>query len=211
MHLTREAKKKNTKKAILAAAVELFSIHGFEKTSIAQLARTAGVGKGTVYGYFKTKQDLLLAFCEDEIEYIHEQLNSRTNKDAPIFEQLITVFMAEFEYVTRNPEFGRLYMQEIVFPKKLLAIKREESDNKFFDMIFPILRRGQERGEIRREFELLHLCGHFFALYLLLLHAWYSDIIDTGEAEYALRTLFTQAFVGFQPPPTTTRTVEAKS
>ncbi|SHO49770.1 TetR/AcrR family transcriptional regulator [Desulfopila aestuarii] len=211
MHLTREAKKKKTKKAILAAAVELFSINGFEKTSISQLAKTAGVGKGTVYSYFKTKQDLLLAFCEDELEYIHEQLNTRTNQDAPVFEQLVTVFMAEFEYVTRNPEFGRLYMQEIVFPKKLLAEKHKEGENKFFEMIFPILLKGQERGEIRQEFELLHLCGHFFAIYLLLLHAWYSDFIATSEAEAALRTLFTQAFVGLQPSTATTHHAEAQS
>jgi len=204
MHITRETKKRQTKKAILAAAVELFSLHGFEKTSIARLAKTAGIGKGTVYSYFKTKQDLLQAFCEDELEYIHEQLINKTNPDAPVLDQLMTFFMAEFEYVTRNPEFGRLYMQEMVFPRRLLADKKKEQDNMFLEMIFPILRRAQERGEIRREYELLHLCGHFFALYLLLLHAWYTEIIVTEEAEDALRTLFGQAFTGLQPaiPPT---------
>lgn len=199
MYSTREDKKRKTKKAILAAAVELFGAHGFDKTSIAQLAKTAGVGKGTVYGYFKTKQDILLAFCEDELEYVLEQLHSKTNQDAPILEQLVTIFMAEFEYVTRNPEFGRLYMQEVVFPRKVLALKHQEKDNKFMEMIFPILSRAQERGEIRRELELLHLCGHFFALFLLLLHAWYSDIIVTEEAEEALKTLFIQIFSGLQP------------
>ena len=195
----REQKKRRTKKAILAAAVELFSIHGFEKTSISQLAKTAGVGKGTVYGYFKNKQDLLLAFCEDELEYIHEQLDSRPTVDAPILEQLLTVYLAEFEYVTRHPEFGRLYMQEIVFPKKQLLKSHNEGENKFFEMIFPILEKGQQRGEIRADLELLHLCGHFFALYLLLLHAWYSDMIKTDEAEAALTTLFTQALIGLGP------------
>ena len=120
-----------------------------------------------------------------------------------MIEQLLTVFLAEFEYVTKNPEFGRLYMQEIVFPRKLLADKHKEGENKFFEMIFPILRRGQERGEIRAELELIHLCGHFFALYLLLLHAWYSDIIATDQAEQALRTLFTQLFDGLGPASAT--------
>lgn len=195
----REQKKRRTKKAILAAAVELFSIHGFEKTSISQLAKTAGVGKGTVYGYFRNKHDLLLAFCEDELEYIHEQLDSRTNVDAPILEQLLTVYLAEFEYVTRHPEFGRLYMQEIVFPQRHIHAAHKEGENKFFEMIFPILEKGQQRGEIRADIELLHLCGHFFALYLLLLHAWYSDMIKTDEAEAALTTLFTQALTGLGP------------
>jgi AcrR family transcriptional regulator len=199
MSSPREIKKRKTKKAILSAAVELFGKNGFEQTSIAQLAKTAGVGKGTVYSYFKTKQDILQAFCDDELEFIHEQLTSKTNQDAPVLEQLVTIFMAEFEYVTRNPEFGRLYMQEIVFPRKVIVEKHKEQENKYFEMIFPILSRAQKRGEIRKELELLHLCGHFFALFLLLLHAWYSDFITTDEAEESLNTLFTQAFVGLQP------------
>ena len=203
MYTTRESKKRKTKKAILVAAMELFGRNGFEKTSIAQLARTAGVGKGTVYSYFRTKQDILQAFCDDELEFIHEQLSCKTNRDAPVLEQLLTIFMAEFEYVTKNPEFGRLYMQEIVFPKKNATEKPNEQENKYFDMIFPILARAQERGEIRGELELLHLCGHFFALFLLLLHAWYSDMVATESAEDALRTLFLQAFVGLQPPTAT--------
>lgn len=196
---TREAKKRKTKKAILAAAVELFGKNGFEKTSISQLAKTAGVGKGTVYSYFRTKQDILHAFCDDELEYIHEQLTSKTNADAPVLEQLVTIFMAEFEYVTRNPEFGRLYMQEIVFPRREIVHKHKEQENKYFEMIFPILTKAQQRGEIRKELELLHLCGHFFALFLLLVHAWYSDLIQTDEAEEAMVTMFSQAITGLQP------------
>lgn len=203
MCMTRESKKRKTKKAILAAAMELFGQNGFEKTSIAQLARTAGVGKGTVYSYFRTKQDILQAFCDDELEFIHEQLGRKTNRDAPVLEQLLTIFMAEFEYVTQNPEFGRLYMQEIVFPKKDTTGKQKDQENKYFDMIFPILARAQERGEIRRELELLHLCGHFFALFLLLLHAWYSGLLVTEAAEEALRTLFVQVFAGLQPAAAT--------
>jgi AcrR family transcriptional regulator len=199
MSSPREAKKRKTKKAILSAAVELFSKNGFEKTSIAQLAKTAGVGKGTVYSYFKTKQDILQAFCDDELEFIHEQLTSKTHRDAPFLAQLLTIFMAECEYVPRNPEFGRLYMQEIVFPRKAIIENKNEQENKYFEMIFPILTRAQDRGEIRKELQLDHLCGHFFALFLLLLHAWYSDFLNTDEAEESLKTLFMQAFIGLQP------------
>ncbi len=199
MSSPREIKKRKTKKAILSAAIELFAQNGFEQTSIAQLARTAGVGKGTVYSYFKTKQDILQAFCDDELEFIHEQLANNTNHQAPVLQQLLTIFIAEFKYVTRNPEFGRLYMQEIVFPRKVVMDKHQEQENKYFEMIFPILTRAQEHGELRNDIELHYLCGHFFALYLLLLHAWYSDFVTTDQAEESLSTLFTQALTGLQP------------
>lgn len=199
MTSTREEKKRKTKKAILSAAMELFGKHGYEKTSISLLARTAGVGKGTVYGYFSTKEEIFNAFCEDELEFIHEQLAQKTNPDAPVLEQMVTIFMAEFEYVTKNPEFGRIYMHNIIFPHQKDMELHKDTENKYFEMIFPILERAQQRGELRKELEVLHICGHFFATFLLLLHAWYSNIIPTEEAEESMYTLFTQIFEGLRP------------
>ncbi len=48
MAITREQKKANTRKAILSAAVHLFGKHGFDNTSIDELAKEAGIGKGTI-------------------------------------------------------------------------------------------------------------------------------------------------------------------
>lgn len=199
MSSTREQKKRKTKKAILKAAMQLFGDNGFENTSIEQLAKVAGVGKGTVYSYFNTKRDILYAFCEDELEYVHEQLACKTNQDAPILEQMITIFLAEFQYVTRNPEFGRLFLQEMIFPKALLPQEYQEKENDYFEMMFPIIIRAQKRGELRPELEPLHVCGHFFSLFLLLNHAYYTKMIPYDEAENALRTLFSQVLDGLQP------------
>lgn len=59
--LTRlAARKARTRAAIIAAAWELFNAAGFANTSIAQIAAAAGTGVGTVYGYFPSKNELLL-------------------------------------------------------------------------------------------------------------------------------------------------------
>lgn len=55
---TRDEKKE---RAITAAALELFAQNGYAATSVAQIARTAGVGKGSVYTYFSTKADIFVA------------------------------------------------------------------------------------------------------------------------------------------------------
>jgi len=200
MSTIREQKKKLTKKAILKAAVQLFGENGFENTSIEQLAKAAGVGKGTIYSYFTTKRDILYAFCEDELEYIHEQLASKTNPDAPILEQMITIFLAEFQYITRNPEFGRLFIQEMIFPNPAFLQDPHDKEKEYFEMIFPIIIRAQKRGEIRSELEPLYVCGHFFALFMLLLHGNYTKMISCEDAESTLRTLFSQIIEGLQPP-----------
>ena len=60
----RERKKQRTRQLIVDAARELFSEHGFERVTVAQVARAAEVSEQTVYNYFPTKEDLLYSRLE---------------------------------------------------------------------------------------------------------------------------------------------------
>jgi AcrR family transcriptional regulator len=187
----REAKKQKTKKAILEAAIFLFSDNGYENTSIENIAKIAGVGKGTVYGYFQTKKEILKAFFEYELEKIHMKLVSSSNQDTPILEQMLTIYMTEFHHVTQNKEFGRLYMRESIFPSDSDAQDNQEIDDKYFQILFPILEKGQERGELRKDIELLYITAHFYSLYVLIISAWYTGRITSEEVEPAMNVAIT--------------------
>ena len=113
-----------------------------------KLPRAAGVGKGTVYSYFQTKKDLIKGFCEYELEKIHLELVKRSNQDASILEQMLTIYMTEFHHVTQNREFGRLYMRESIFPKDADVQDDMETDEKYFQMLFPILAKRSGTGRI---------------------------------------------------------------
>jgi AcrR family transcriptional regulator len=112
----RAMKKNETRQAILQAAIRLFSERGVENTSIEELAAEAGIGKGTIYGYFQTKDEIFLAFCEEEIEYAFRAVAEQSDPQAPVLEQLMTLFMSQFRFVTANHEFGRLMAREMAFP-----------------------------------------------------------------------------------------------
>lgn len=199
MAAIREKKKQETRQAIMQAAIKLFSEKGFEKTSIEELAREAGIGKGTIYGYFQTKSDILHAFCEDELEHLHQQLNANADKDIPILQQMVSIYMSEFRHIAENREFARLYMQETAFPRDSDLERNQKSHNVYFGMLFPLLQRAQDRGELRRDIDLLHITGHFYGLYLLMVSAWFGGFIQPDEAEESLNTLFRQALEGLQP------------
>lgn len=204
----REEKKQRNKQAIVEAAISLFSEQGYENTSIEQIARAAGVGKGTVYSYFQTKKDLLKGFCEDELEKIHLELVKRSNQDASILEQMLTIYMTEFHHVTQNREFGRLYMRESIFPKDTDIQDDMETDEKYFQMLFPILQKGQERGELRKDVELLYITAHFYSLYIMIISAWYTGRIATDEVEATMQVLFRQVLEGLQPKNQTPQVTE---
>ena len=197
----REQKKLDTRQAIMQAAVKLFSEKGFEKTSIEELARAAGIGKGTIYSYFQNKTDILHAFCEDEMVCLHQELTDNADKEIPLLQQMVRIYMSEFRHITENREFGRLFMQETVFPREVDLERHLENEDNYFKLLFPLLEKAQERGELRKDIELLYITGHFYGLYLLLVSAWYTGRVRTEEAEIALETLFRQAMEGLQPQP----------
>lgn len=193
----REAKKKKTRRAIMDAAIKLFSEKGFNNTSVDELAREAGVGKSTVYGYFNTKNEIFLAFCEDEIDFVFSNLAQKRDHDAPLKEQLLTLFMGQFRYVTKNYDFGRILAREMVFPKELTIEKSNDLSERYLDALGDILTRAISRNELRDDLELLYISGHLYALYIIVLSAWYERRFQSEqEIEQALQKLLTQAMEG---------------
>lgn len=197
---TREKKKQRTKAAILKAALRLFSKKGYANTSISDLAAAAGIGKGTVYSYFTGKTDILLAFCEEQLEYVNRELTAKTDPEAPLLQQLLTLFMGEFRFINRNREFGRIMLRETVFPKELTVERSKELDNKYIDILIPMFKRAQERGELRTDIELILVTGHFYGLYIMTVSGWYMQrLLTEGDVYMGMESLFRQALQGLAP------------
>ena len=64
----RAGKKEAIQKKIVSAALKLFQTKGFEATTTKSIARKAGIAEGTVFNYFKTKEDIALYFFEQEVD-----------------------------------------------------------------------------------------------------------------------------------------------
>ncbi len=196
----RETKKRETRRSILEAAVRLFGERGYEKSSIEQIARAAGVGKGTIYGYFRSKDEIFIAFCEDEIDYAFAQLAEKNNPDAPLQEQLLTLFMSQFRFVTHNREFGRLLCREMVFPQESTMEKSKGLESRYLSAMAEILERAKSRGELRADCDTFITTGHFYSHYLVVLSAWYSRYLNSyEEIETALSQLLQQSLQGLAP------------
>ena len=192
----REQKKLETKRAIQTAAVKLFAENSFEKTSIEDIAKEAGIGKTTVYGYFATKNDIFINYCDDELDQAFAQLQATDCADKPLLDLLVDFFMIKFSFVTKNREFGRQMLREMVFPSEVNE-KAKVHDQRYFDILEGFFIKAQAKEEISKEHDLFNLSVHFFSLYLGLLAGWYTGYLDSVlETEEAMRTLFSQALGG---------------
>ena len=85
---TRRERVEEKERAILAAARAVFVKYGFERARMAEIARRAGVAEGTIYIYYKTKNDLLQAVVLQFWDGITEGAAKAVDPKAGTFDQL---------------------------------------------------------------------------------------------------------------------------
>ena len=67
--------KSEIRERIIESAVECFAKNGFDRTKMDDIANLSNLGKGTLYLYFKSKEDLFYGICESSLRKVKEQLN----------------------------------------------------------------------------------------------------------------------------------------
>jgi len=94
----RERKKRQTRDAIAAAAMELFQARGFEEVTVADVARAADVSEKTVFNHFPTKEDLAFAGREEGLKRLVADLTERPPGTSvlDVFRSLTTAVIDEF-------------------------------------------------------------------------------------------------------------------
>ena len=133
---------------ILDVAAERFAAQPFHKVLLSDVAGAAGVGKGTLYTYFKSKDDLYLSvlyngFCQ-LIDQLHQKVDQ--NQQSPL-ENLETVVHEIVRFACQNPylyELMRAVPWNQVTDNALWSSKRSELRN----LIEAIIRRGITQGEL---------------------------------------------------------------
>ena len=184
----------------MKAAITLFGDRGYERTSVSALAKAAGIGKGTIYSYFSSKNEILLAFCEEELAFIYDEIQKKLHPDAPLAEKMLLVFMSEFRFVTKNKEFGRTLLREMIFPKEITIDKSSKIEERFLELFVTLFKEAQAKGQLREDIELIITGGHFYGMYLMALSAWYSARLLTEEdVEDSLKLMIDQALLGLMP------------
>ena len=104
----------NTKQEILKASLELFSVQGFEATSISQIANAVGIRKASLYSHFDSKQAILDAIVKEVLEqYGKHSIFARANweKDAgnlPLTaDEAVRMIQGQIRYILHDPAISR--------------------------------------------------------------------------------------------------------
>ncbi len=92
------------KEAIFAATLELVSKHGFHSSPMSEVAKQANVAAGTIYHYFKSKDDLICALYVRLKEKTTETLLKQDDANKHYRERIRSFYLQNFRYFTQNPK-----------------------------------------------------------------------------------------------------------
>jgi len=97
---------------ILAIAARVFASQGYRSVDVQQIADRAGVGKGTVYRYFPTKEGLFLAALEHRLERLLERVETAAACCDDPLDKIMAAIRAYIAYFQDHPETVELFIQE---------------------------------------------------------------------------------------------------
>ena len=158
--------KTEVKERIIQSAVECFSKYGLDRTRMDDVAQKADLSKGTLYLYFKSKEDLFYVICENNLKVLKEQLShifSTTKEDlVSNAEQFYENFHKE-EKRESEKVFCEIIAESARNPKlqKMLYTQRIKT----FNVVREYLDRQMEKGFFKKDTDTEAIASGFVALY----------------------------------------------
>ena len=136
---------------ILDAAVEVIAERGYFHSPVSAIAKCAGVADGTIYLYFKSKDDVLRTAIDKTFEKFYKQIaDAFVTLEGPR-EQLEYIAQVHLESCTTNRNMAVLMQTEIRHSAKFIAEFSHRHLVKYIQVVREVVRRGQESGIFRRD------------------------------------------------------------
>jgi TetR/AcrR family transcriptional regulator, fatty acid metabolism regulator protein len=171
-------------KRILDAAVKIFAKKGFHNSRIAEVASEAGVASGTIYLYFKNKDDILIKVFEESLEKLIDDVNVELESIESPEKQLKRFIQLHLSMMKNNKELAEVLQVELRQSHKFMKEYEPNHWIKYLNIIASILKEGQKKGVFDPDISLgIFKRAMFGALDEISLH-W---IITNKDEKYLIK------------------------
>jgi len=130
------------------AAIKVFAERGFHTATVAEIAREAGVADGTIYLYFKSKDDLLLRLFDEKMSMLLLEMRAALALVGAASDKLRTFIKLHLSLVERNPDLASVLIVELRQSAQFLKMADRGKLASYVDLIAELVREGQENGEL---------------------------------------------------------------
>jgi TetR/AcrR family transcriptional regulator, fatty acid metabolism regulator protein len=150
----RSDKKSIDKRAmILDAALRTFVKRGYPETKVAEISSEAGVAEGTIYNYFQSKEELLLALFDEKWGMIIDEIRKKIRRLDDPNKKLKAIFATVVMMFRKNRQLAELFMVDIRQSSIFLNNYTINRIVEFLDLIEEILEEGKKKGIYRKDLD----------------------------------------------------------
>ncbi len=206
----REKKRESTKQDILKAAARLFAAHGFEATSVEEIAEAADVAKGTFYYNFDSKEQVVVALrlTADNNAIFRAQSALIAGKVSPIL-ILEKLFSEATQWSEDNPELAKVF-----FTRGFELMHRSfmtEKDVPRLPAILPdLIMAAQKAGDLRSDVTPALIAESLMHIFITAQASWVAKG-QTGSVVERVRTMIRLLIEGVGSPRSNERKSHSKS
>ena len=178
------ASREDKQKDILKAAIRVFSEHGFDGAKMEAIAKEAGIGKGTVYEYFESKDRLFEEILIFSVDQFSLGLKDNIDKGKTIEEKIVNCSRFNAEFLNNHMEFMHIALQVKMLSKEIrvhhMAVQAVIYGY-YKEMVKAAKAKGEFRSDLDEELAMYCITG---TLEQFCKHRIFMDPRPLGEIDH---------------------------
>src|SRR5919109_2730970 len=131
---------------IIDAAVRVFARTGFYNSRVSDIAREAGIASGTIYLYFKTKDDILVTLFREKMARFVSRVRREIGSEGDAVAKIRRLVALHFQVFEENPELAEVVQVELRQGQKFFRGASAHEVSAYFDLIESVLEEGMAAG-----------------------------------------------------------------
>jgi len=136
---------------IISAATNVFAKNGFYKAKVSEIAKKAGIADGTIYIYFKHKDDILIALFEEKMQEVLDNMKKQISLESDPLLKIQRFAFIHLKLIEDNKDMAEIIQVELRQSGKFMKNYHNEKFVQYLDLIGDIIKEGKEKGVIRKD------------------------------------------------------------
>jgi TetR/AcrR family transcriptional regulator, fatty acid metabolism regulator protein len=141
-------------KQIIDAAVIAIAENGYHQAQVSKIAKQAGVADGTIYLYFKNKEDILISVFEEKMSLFVNNLRDIIKEDQSAKQKLEKMIENHFSVLANDRHLATVTQLELRQSNKEIRLKINAVLKEYLTLLDQIILEGKENGEFDAELDL---------------------------------------------------------
>ena len=144
-------KNNNKHRKIISAATKVFAKNGFYKAKVSEIAKKAGIADGTIYIYFKHKDDILIALFEEKMQEVLDNMKKQISLESDPLKKIQRFALIHLKLIEDNKDMAEIIQVELRQSGKFMKNYHNEKFTQYLDLIGDIIQEGKEKGLIKSD------------------------------------------------------------